>query len=518
MPSALLSDLVGLIPAAGRGVRAYPYTDTIPKALLPVDGVPIIQRNVELLRDALGVREVWVVVGYQGDQIRAFLGDGSQFGVHIHYVTNPRVDLNLPYSIYLAGMEIRRPCCMILSDECYVGSNHRELLATFDRAALVTIGIMETDVPKDIRKNYVPTIEDGRVVRLEEKPRLVRGPLMGTGTYVLQPETFWVLAEAFADVENGPRDWTGWLSSLCERGRTIRPFRLTGGYVNINSRDDLNRANYLVRDASFATRKTSLVYLVDDEAGTAPGPLLAFADHPDVDELVAVLRRPVPGLESALRHPKVRAVIAPSPGPALGALARIGLESARGDVLVLAYSDDTFSPRDLTKFLVYLRDADLVIGTRTTRQMIEQGTNMRGVVRAGHVVLAKLVELLWWRFESRFTDVSCVYRALWRSTYEAIRARLATDDVEFFAEMVIEVLRARRRIIEIPITYYNRDPEQPYVRSRYQTAATFWRIVSLLIGRRLRDMRGERRTATGLVAPTAEPLGAGPVRAGAGRR
>ena len=78
MPSALLSDLVGLIPAAGRGVRAYPYTDTIPKALLPVDGVPIIQRNVELLRDALGVREVWVVVGYQGDQIRAFLGDGSR--------------------------------------------------------------------------------------------------------------------------------------------------------------------------------------------------------------------------------------------------------------------------------------------------------------------------------------------------------------------------------------------------------------------------------------------------------
>src|SRR5207244_3545616 len=123
-----------------------------------------------------------------------------------------------------------------------------------------------------------------------------------------------------------------------------------------------------------------------------------------------------------------------------GALARIGLESARGDVLVLAYSDDTFSPRDLTKFLVYLRDADLVIGTRTTRQMIEQGTNMRGVVRAGHVVLAKLVELLWWRFES-----------LW-------------------------------------------------------------------IGRARRDMRGERRTATGLVAPTAEPLGAGPVRAGAGRR
>src|SRR5207245_9103449 len=101
-------------------------------------------------------------------------------------------------------MEIRRPCCMILSDECYVGSNHRELLASFDRAALVTIGTMETDVPKDIRKNYVPTIEDGRVVHLEEKRRLVRGPLMGTGTYVLQPGTFTRLREAFSAVSDRP--------------------------------------------------------------------------------------------------------------------------------------------------------------------------------------------------------------------------------------------------------------------------------------------------------------------------
>src|SRR5438128_5846705 len=125
-------------------------------------------------------------------------------------------------------MEIRRPCCMILSDECYVGSNHRELLGTLDRAALVTLGIMETDVPKDIRKNYVPTIQDGRIVRLEEKPHVVRGPLMGTGTYVLHPEVFRLLAKAFTDVEHGPRDWTGWLSSLCEGGCTIRPLRLTG--------------------------------------------------------------------------------------------------------------------------------------------------------------------------------------------------------------------------------------------------------------------------------------------------
>jgi hypothetical protein len=57
--------------------------------------------------------------------------------------------------------------------------------------------------------------------------------------------------------------------------------------------------------------------------------------------------------------------------------------------------------------------------------MIEQGTNMRGMVRAAHLVLAKVLEMLWFRFESRFTDVCCVYRAIWRSTYRTIRGNLS---------------------------------------------------------------------------------------------
>ena len=85
-------------------------------------------------------------------------------------------------------------------------------------------------------------------------------------------------------------------------------------------------------------------------------------------------------------------------------------------ILLMAYSDDSSTPRDLAKLLVYVRDADLVVGTRTTRQMIDQGSNMRGLARAANVAVAKLLEILWWRFDSRFTDLNCVYRAFWRST------------------------------------------------------------------------------------------------------
>jgi len=53
-----MSDLIGLIPAAGRGVRAYPFTTTVPKLMLEVDGVPLLQRNLELMRDHLAIRGV----------------------------------------------------------------------------------------------------------------------------------------------------------------------------------------------------------------------------------------------------------------------------------------------------------------------------------------------------------------------------------------------------------------------------------------------------------------------------
>jgi len=128
------SELVGLIPAAGWGVRAYPYTRTIPKSMLEVDGIPLIERNVTLLRDHLAVRVIVIVVGYRGEVIRQHLGDGRRLGVRIRYVTNERLELNLPYSVYLASREIAGPTCMILADECYIDSNHRAML-TPDRLA-----------------------------------------------------------------------------------------------------------------------------------------------------------------------------------------------------------------------------------------------------------------------------------------------------------------------------------------------------------------------------------------------
>jgi len=73
-----------IILAAGRGERMRPLTDHTPKPLLPVHGKPLIEWHLEALARA-GVREVVINTAWLEEQVVAALGDGSRWGVAIHY-------------------------------------------------------------------------------------------------------------------------------------------------------------------------------------------------------------------------------------------------------------------------------------------------------------------------------------------------------------------------------------------------------------------------------------------------
>lgn len=73
-----------LILAAGRGERLRPHTDHTPKPLLPVRGRPLIEWHLQALATA-GVRQVVVNTAWLEDQFPAALGDGSRWGLSLHY-------------------------------------------------------------------------------------------------------------------------------------------------------------------------------------------------------------------------------------------------------------------------------------------------------------------------------------------------------------------------------------------------------------------------------------------------
>lgn len=73
-----------VILAGGLATRLRPLTESIPKALLDVNGQPFVTHQINLLKKH-GVREVVMCIGYLGKMLEEFLGDGSEFGMHIQY-------------------------------------------------------------------------------------------------------------------------------------------------------------------------------------------------------------------------------------------------------------------------------------------------------------------------------------------------------------------------------------------------------------------------------------------------
>jgi len=474
---------LGLIPAAGKGVRAYPKSSYMPKPMLAIAGVPLVQRNVELLRDALGIREIVVIVGYLGDHIRRHLGDGSRLGVALTYVQCDEPDIGLAQGIALAEPHLARPFATILADELYLDTNHAELREP-DGDWFAVCAVKHTDDPRLIERNYSVAVRGANIADVEEKPQKPSSDLLGCGTYLFTPELFERIRATRPSARSGRVELTDVIGEVAREGPRVFPFLLEGHYINVNRVEDYHTGNYLARTLSFDRTKTSVVIPAYNEEDSIGHVVADFAAHPLVHEVFVVDNSSKDATARVARERGARVETVSLTG--YGDTIKHGLDHAAGDLLVVVEADHSFRARDLGKLLEYAKDADMAIGTRTTRQMIEQGTNMQGLVRWTNVFVGKLVEALWWSQEPRFTDVGCTYRALWRSAWNDIRDRVRGTGPEFAPELMVEMLRARKRVIEVPVSYFPRlGGESKHSKSYRHLARTALRMLRIILEKRL---------------------------------
>ncbi|MGH2544271.1 MAG: glycosyltransferase family 2 protein, partial [Ardenticatenaceae bacterium] len=276
--------------------------------------------------------------------------------------------------------------------------------------------------------------------------------LLGCGTYVFTPHIFDAIEATALSPRSGRVELTDAINYLATRSRRVVPFFLEGIYFNVNTDDEYSYAQYVVRAARFPKYRISVVIPAYNEEESIGYVVRDFREH--VDEVFVVDNSSADRTAEVAREAGARVETVSLKG--YGDTIRYGLEHASGSILVVVEADHSFRARDLGKILEYLKDADMVVGTRTTRELVEQGTNMRGPVRWGNVIVAKLIEALWWGREPRFTDVGCTYRALWRDTYCAIRPLLQGVGPELSPEMMIAALQAHKRVIEVPVSYHAR--------------------------------------------------------------
>src|SRR3990172_2218970 len=106
--------LMGVILAAGKGTRMYPFSETLPKPILPVCNRPLLALQLELMR-LNGVREVIIVVGHLGYTIVDALGDGSRDGGSIRYIEQDET-LGMAHAVGRLEQYVHSPFLLLLGD------------------------------------------------------------------------------------------------------------------------------------------------------------------------------------------------------------------------------------------------------------------------------------------------------------------------------------------------------------------------------------------------------------------
>ncbi|HJS98331.1 MAG TPA: sugar phosphate nucleotidyltransferase [Terriglobales bacterium] len=178
----------GVVLAGGLGTRLHPLTRVINKHLLPVYNQPMIFYPLQALVNA-GIREILVVTGGQGagDFLR-LLSNGKDFGLkHLNY-TYQEGEGGIADALRLAEHFVDNgPMCVILGDNI-IENNICAAVESFRRQPQgAHILLKEVEDPE---RFGCPEIINGRIVRIEEKPKLPKSSYAVTGLYLYDSTLF----------------------------------------------------------------------------------------------------------------------------------------------------------------------------------------------------------------------------------------------------------------------------------------------------------------------------------------
>ena len=181
-----------MILAAGYGARLWPMTADRTKPALPVLGKPLVGYVAEYLAQQ-GIEEAIVNLHHRPDSVRAALGDGSQFGVHLQYVDEP-VILGTSGALDNAREMIGTETFVVINGKLITDIDLRAAIETHQRTGALATLVLQRNVARE-RFSVVGT-SDGFVTRFAGMPGPAAGSLdpepllMFTGIQVMESRIF----------------------------------------------------------------------------------------------------------------------------------------------------------------------------------------------------------------------------------------------------------------------------------------------------------------------------------------
>ncbi|QIE41207.1 glucose-1-phosphate thymidylyltransferase RfbA [Rhodobacteraceae bacterium SC52] len=179
-----MTDRKGIILAGGSGTRLYPITQGVSKQLLPIYDKPMIYFPISVLMLA-GIREIaMITTPVDQDQFKRALGDGSQWGISITYITQPSPDGLAQAYILAEDFLDGAPSAMCLGDNIFFGHGLPKLLAS--AGAKDTGGtVFGYRVADPERYGVVKFNAEGQAEQIIEKPEVPPSNYAVTGLYFL---------------------------------------------------------------------------------------------------------------------------------------------------------------------------------------------------------------------------------------------------------------------------------------------------------------------------------------------
>lgn len=238
-------NLPPVVLAAGEGIRLLPYTANLPKVLLEINGRPLISYVLETTK-VFNSKEIFIVVGFQKQLVKEYVNANFR-GLNITYIEQKK-RVGLVNAISLLEPYLDEDFILMLGDEIYINTRHNELLPFYYKNNPdVVCGIMKTDDPSLIKKNYSVEIKNGKIIRLIEKPEIVINNIMGSGTCIFKPTVFDYIKRTPINPKRKQKELTDLIQEMIKDNKMVLPFDLGGDYVNINYFDDLKKAEIILK-------------------------------------------------------------------------------------------------------------------------------------------------------------------------------------------------------------------------------------------------------------------------------
>ncbi len=230
-----------MVLAAGMGTRLKPLTDNRPKCLMPLAGRPLIEWTLNWLKEH-GVTECVINLHYLPEQVKDFVGDGSRFGMAVHFSFEP-VLLGTAGAVKKVADFFDAPFYLIYGDNFSQWDLGCLKVCFDDRRDAAPMAVMAVHWRDDVTQSgMIEMAEDGRILRIVEKPRAeaVTSHYVNAGFFYMHPRIL-------EDIPSGKYFDFSYdaFPALLRRGDCMYAVKMDEPIIGIDDPDAYERASQL---------------------------------------------------------------------------------------------------------------------------------------------------------------------------------------------------------------------------------------------------------------------------------